>query len=101
MDNYEATFHKKIQYALEMAGMLGQFNVPKDFFVITRVRNEGEKNKLGQVHGYGTTYEMVRLDEMYKDELDRYLKATSVTMKEDKKGIYFITNEFLKKVAQG
>lgn len=97
MDNYEATFHKKIQYILQMVAMFGQFNVPKDFFVITRVRNEGEKNKSGQVHGYGTTYEMFRLDEMYKDDLDRYLKATSVTMKEAKKGIYFIANDLLKK----
>lgn len=97
MDNYEATFHKKIQYALGMASMLGQFNVPKDFFIVTRVRNEGAESKSGRVHGYGTTYEMVRLDEMYKDDLDRYLKATSVTMKEDKKGIHFITKELLKK----
>ncbi len=97
MDNYEATFHRKIQYVLQMVGAFGQFNVPKDFFVITRVKNEGEKNKLGQIHGYGTTYEMVRLDEMYKDELDGYLKATCVIMKEDKMGIHFIANELLKK----
>lgn len=77
--------------------MFGQFNVPKDFFIITRVRNEGEKNKSGQVHGYGTTYEMVRLDEMYKEELKQYLDSTNTTMKEDKRGIYFFNKKFLKK----
>lgn len=97
MDNYEATFHKKIQYILQMVAMFGQFNVPKDFFVITRVRNEGEKNKTGQVHGYGTTYEMFRLDEMYKEELKQYLDSTNTIMKEDKKGIYFFNKKFLKK----
>lgn len=97
MDNYKATFHKKIQYILQMVGMFGQFNVPKDFFIITRVRNEGEKNKSGQVHGYGTTYEMVRLDEMYKEELKQYLDSTNTTMKEDKRGIYFFNKKFLKK----
>lgn len=97
MDNYEATFHKKIQYILQMVAMFGQFNVPKDFFVITRVRNEGEKNKFGQVHGYGTTYEMFRLDEMYKEELKQYLDSTNTIMKEDKKGIYFFNKKFLKK----
>lgn len=97
MDNYKATFHKKIQYILQMVGMFGQFNVPKDFFIITRVRNEGEKNKSGQIHGYGTTYEMFRLDEMYKEELKQYLDSTNTIMKEDKKGIYFFNKKFLKK----
>lgn len=97
MDNYEATFHKKIQYILQMVAMFGQFNVPKDFFIITRVRNEGEKNKSGQIHGYGTTYEMFRLDEMYKEELKQYLDSTNTVMKENKKGIYFFNKKFLKK----
>lgn len=97
MDNYEATFHKKIQYILQMVGAFGQFNVPGDFFIITRVKTEGEKTKKDQIHGYGTVYEMFRLDEKYKDELDHYLKATNVTMKEDKAGIHFIANELLKK----
>lgn len=97
MDNYEATFHKKIQYILQMVAMFGQFNVLKDFFNITKVRSEGEKSKLGQTHGYGTIYEIVRLDKMFEKDLKQYLDSTNTIMKEDKKGIYFFNEKFLKK----
>lgn len=97
MDNYKATFYLKIQYVLQMVSMLGKFNVSKDFFNITKVRNEGEKTKPGQTHGYGTIYEMVRLDKMFEKDLKQYLDSTNTIMKEDKKGIYFFNEKFLKK----
>lgn len=77
--------------------MFGKFNVSKDFFNITKVRSEGEKSKLGQTHGYGTIYEMVRLDKMFEKDLKQYLDSTNTIMKEDKKGIYFFNEKFLKK----
>lgn len=97
MDNYKATFYLKIQYVLQMVSMFGKFNVSKDFFNITKVRSEGEKTKLGQTHGYGTIYEMVRLDKMFEKDLKQFLDSTNITMKEDKKSIYFTANELLKK----
>lgn len=97
MDNYKATFYLKIQYVLQMVSMFGKFNVSKDFFNITKVRSEGEKTKLGQTHGYGTIYEMVRLDKMFEKDLKQYLDSTNTIMKEDKKGIYFFNEKFLKK----
>lgn len=97
MDNYKATFYLKIQYILQMVSMFGKFNVSKDFFNITKVRSEGEKSKLGQTHGYGTIYEMVRLDKMFEKDLKQYLDSTNTIMKEDKKGIYFFNEKFLKK----
>lgn len=97
MDNYKATFYLKIQYVLQMVSMFGKFNVSKDFFNITKVRSEGEKSKLGQTHGYGTIYEMVRLDKMFEKDLKQYLDSTNTIMKEDKKGIYFFNEKFLKK----
>lgn len=97
MDNYKATFYLKIQYVLQMVSMFGKFNVSKDFFNITKVRSEGEKSKLGQTHGYGTIYEMIRLDKMFEKDLKQYLDSTNTIMKEDKKGIYFFNEKFLKK----
>lgn len=97
MDNYKATFYLKIQYVLQMVSMFGKFNVSKDFFNITKVRSEGEKSKLGQTHGYGTIYEIVRLDKMFEKDLKQYLDSTNTIMKEDKKGIYFFNEKFLKK----
>lgn len=97
MDNYKATFYLKIQYVLQMVSMFGKFNVSKDFFNITKVRSEGEKSKLGQTHGYGTIYEMVRLDKMFEKDLKQYLDSTNTIMKEDRKGIYFFNEKFLKK----
>lgn len=97
MDNYKATFYLKIQYVLQMVSMFGKFNVSKDFFNITKVRSEGEKSKLGQTHSYGTIYEMVRLDKMFEKDLKQYLDSTNTIMKEDKKGIYFFNEKFLKK----
>lgn len=97
MDNYKATFYLKIQYILQMVSMFGKFNVSKDFFTITRVRSEGEKNKHGQTHGYGTTYEMARLDKMFEEDLKQFLDSTNIIMKEDKKSIYFTAAELLKK----
>ena len=95
MDNYELNLKRKLEYAMQMVHCYGFFRVPLDWFDVTTVRSEGEKSRNSKetIHGYGTTYEVQNLLNMYKDNVDRILDACSVNLRKDKQGYTFIAKE--------
>lgn len=80
---------------MQMVHCLGLFSVSSDWFDVTTVRSEGEKNRNSKetIHGYGTTYEVQNLLNMYKDNVDRILDACNVNLRKDKQGYTFIAKE--------
>lgn len=86
MDNYEEAFKQKLNYAMQMVGLYGEFKAPKDFWEIWA--REGDQGK---------TFRPKNLKEMFPEHYDRMLKACAVTVKESKHGISFIANEKLRK----
>ena len=80
---------------MQIAHCYGFFRVPLDWFDVTTVRSESEKNRNSKetVYGYGTTYEVQNLLDMYKDNVDRILNTYSVNLRKDKQGYTFIAKE--------
>lgn len=80
---------------MQMVHCFGLFSVSSDWFDVTTVRSEGEKNRNSKetIHGYGTTYEVQNLLNMYKDNVDRILDACNVNLRKDKQGYTFIAKE--------
>lgn len=80
---------------MQMVHCYGFFRVPLNWFDVTTVRYEGEKSRNSKetIHGYGTTYEVQNLLNMYKDDVDRILDACSVSLRKDKQGYTFIAKE--------
>lgn len=95
MDNYELNLKRKLEYTMHMVRCYGFLRVPLDWFDVTTVRSEGEKSRNSKetVHGYGTTYEVQNLLDMYKDSVDRVLNACNVNLHKDKQGYLFIAKE--------
>lgn len=96
MDDYLGNLKRKLEYIMKMVSVYGLYRLPLDWFEVSVVSNEGEKGPKDIIHGYGTTYKMDDLLNMYPDELDRMLTACAVVLKKDKQGYTFIAKELCK-----
>lgn len=78
---------------MHMVSYLGIFKVPKDWFDVGVVKNEGETRKKDKIHGYGTTFEIKNLLNLYPEIKNRILKACNVDLEEDAKGYTFVVKQ--------
>ena len=73
-----------------MVTYFGAYNVPKDWWDVSVVRDENVKTPAkGQIHEARTVFVIKRLDSMYKPEYERSLMACNIKVTEDKEGIYY------------
>lgn len=90
MNNYKDTFLKKLTFVIRMVTYFGAYNVPKDWWDVSVVRDENVKTPAkGQIHEARTVFIMKRLDNMYKPEYERVLMTCNIKVTEDKEGIYY------------
>lgn len=90
MNNYKDTFLKKLTFVIRMVTYFGAYNVPKDWWDVSVVRDENVKTpEKGKIHEARTSFVIKRLDTMYKPEYERVLMTCDVKVSEDKHGIYY------------
>lgn len=89
MDNYKETFLKKIAFIMKVVEYFNFYKAPKDWWDVAVIKSSKNTKKHSKVNGWGTTFTIKRLDEMFKEEYERTLQACGVEVSEDSRGIYF------------
>lgn len=91
MDDYKSNFDQKMQYIIQMVSAFGSFRVPLDWFNVSVVLQEGDVKSKQQVHGFGTTYRLQNLLDMYQESFKEYLRTYKICIRQTKLG-YVFTN---------
>lgn len=74
-----------------MVSAFGSFRVPLDWFNVSVVLQEGDVKSKQQIHGFGTTYRLQNLLDMYQESLKDYLRTYKMRIRQTKLG-YVFTN---------
>lgn len=89
MEDYKNLLAQKLGFLTSMLYCYKVYSVPKDWFNVAVVDKIGERNKKGTVHGYGTTFKMCNLIEIYKRDFENFIKDNDIECTKSKNRYIF------------